>query len=637
MRLLVATIALAFLSLTVLAQGNNPAPRQNPYSCPDANKGFGVTSQSLKNMKSAGVPQGILDDLKTIKSKEAMEKEEDFLALLKTVIKAQLTDEYKSLILKHARKGMTLRQIRQQIEARRNNFDSQNPYANCELAELLKRVGSYEAEKFYRDAITAAENAKKNNKVDEIEPAFDLFYAEYLRNFRGPQRPLFGDAERHYFEAWKKLSKIDFNCPPNPTRDESFDCETKRRLERGLVALYQRDGFPLWHGNLSSTDSGKAIKKPSAFFSSINTAARLTTDPERISDVRDFTAEASFSSSEKRLNGPLTKAELQSIIRFKDQVESINRLRLRFERGYAFDFSYKYRAIDDAQITNFYVPDRFNDLKLREFEVAVEKTSNFSSFFDLFVRGAYRRAERRGLIEFNPNDLEKINHYEANTAISRFFGPDKASLELVYVYNDIDQKTLNPLKRDRSIMAGKLTYQLLRPVPILKAAYENRFETRGLDLTAGALRDKERFGPVDITRHDYFVGMALKGIGKKGIFDVAVQPTIFTADVEGDSSQQHSQYRTNVSLLCRILDEEARPNKSKPAFLHLVIPFSYDVAQTGRNDFENYKIGVSLNAKFFSKGDRRTTFLASIRYDFQDFHRLDKRLNLISLNFSMGF
>jgi hypothetical protein len=54
------------------------------------------------------------------------------------------------------------------------------------------------------------------------------------------------------------------------------------------------------------------------------------------------------------------------------------------------------------------------------------------------------------------------------------------------------------------------------------------------------------------------------------------------------------------------LDEERQSKdldniqSGSPAFLHLVIPFSRDVALTGPNSFENYKLGVGLNAKFFS-------------------------------------
>src|SRR5689334_6958769 len=63
------------------------------------------------------------------------------------------------------------------------------------IAELMKRVGDLRADEYYQKAIAA----------DGTEPAYELFYADYLRNFRGPGRPLFPDAEKHYRRAQKKL------------------------------------------------------------------------------------------------------------------------------------------------------------------------------------------------------------------------------------------------------------------------------------------------------------------------------------------------------------------------------------------------------------------------------------------------
>lgn len=157
---------------------------------------------------------------------------------------------------------------------------------------------------------------------------------------------------------------------------------------------------------------------------------------------------------------------------------------------------------------------------------------------------------------------------------------------------------------------------------------------------ARIFHDHETFGLVHVIRNDYFGGASLRGF--KG-FDFTVQPTVFTSEVGNDITQKNSQLRTNANVLFRILDEERQPKdpndvqSGNPAFLHLIIPFSRDVALTGPNSFENYKIGVGLNVKLFSSGNHRTTFLASVRYDYQSFHRLRKGVNLWSINFSMGF
>src|SRR5215204_5792449 len=75
----------------------------------------------------------------------------------------------------------------------------QKPVANAGeyllIAELMKRVGDLRADEYYQKTIAA----------DDTEPAYELFYADYLRNFRGPGRPLFPDAEKHYLRAQTKL------------------------------------------------------------------------------------------------------------------------------------------------------------------------------------------------------------------------------------------------------------------------------------------------------------------------------------------------------------------------------------------------------------------------------------------------
>jgi hypothetical protein len=466
----------------------------------------------------------------------------------------------------------------------------------CVLAELMKRVGDYRAAVYYAKASDA----------DSAEPAYDHCRAEYYRNFRGAQHPIFPKAEDHYFQALRKLGQL--------TNSQL----TKEQVERGLVALYQEDGIPLLFYE---------SERPYLFFATIFNAARNTADFDRRSDVRDFTSE--FLLSKQRLNRNLTEDELRRIIRVKDQFETFNRLRFRYKGGPVVDFTYKYREINRAQVTNFFEPNKFNDVNLSEYGVAVERPFDARAF-DLFLRGSFKRARRVGTIEFLSRTKEDINQVEANAIVSRFVGPDKANLEFTYVFQDIQENRPNPLKRDRSIYAAKFTYQLFRPV--LQRVYRSRFETRGVDLFGGVLHDNETFGVVDVNRSDYFVGASLKGF--KG-FDFTVQPTVFTSDVERDPSQGSSQLRTSAAVLYRIFDEEKQPGN--PAFLHLVISFSRDVAIKGPDTYENYKIGAGLNAKLFTKGEHRTTFLASVRYDYQNFHRLRKGLHLFSINFSMGF
>lgn len=505
-------------------------------------------------------------------------------------------------------RGKSVGQIRQVISNKVQQPKSQSAEAQameyCVVAELMKRVGDYHAPDYYRKAIDAVED----NAV------YHLFFAEYWRNFRGAQHSIFPRAEEQYFQGLSRLNLVS---------NQQARQAAAAQFERGLVALYQEDGVPL----LSYTAENGS--HPFLFFGTINNAARNTSDFDRRSEVRDFTSELVFSQSRDRLNRNLTDDEARRIIRTKDQFETFNRLRTRYRSGPVVDFTYKYRDLDGTQITNFFEPNKFNDVNLAEYGIAVEKPLATSAF-DLFLRGSYKRARRVGIIEFFPRTKEVINQVETNAVISRFIGPDKANLEFTYVFQDIQENRPNQPRRDRSIYASKFTYQLFRPA--LQGVYRSRFETRGIDLFAGVLHDNETFGTVDVNRNDYYVGATLKSY--RGV-DFTVQPTVYTADVAGDPKQRHAQVRINATALYRIFDEEKQ--QGNPAFLHLVIPFSRDIATHGPETYENYKLGAALNTKLFTTGERRTTFLAGVGYSYQNFYKLSKGTHLYTVNFSIGF
>jgi len=490
----------------------------------------------------------------------------------------------------------------------------ENARAYLLIAELMKRAGDPRAAQYYQNAIDA----------EDAEPIYELFYADYLRNFRGPGEPLFNDAEKHYIRARRKLARI--------TVPRSWDHITSQRLERGLVALYQEDGIPVV--NLLEDED---LSRPLLLFSSINRFAQLTGDFDNVDDVRGFTSEALLAAS--RLGQNLSDDVLRRVIRVKPQLESLNRFRFRYKALPAVDVLYKYRQIDRGQITNFFEPNNFNRIRLDEYGVNIARAFTISHGFDLSLHGRYRRATRKGLIEFLPHSEEDINQYEIRAGVSRFLGPDKAIFETVYVFQDINQHVSTPIERSRQIVGGKFTYQLLRFS--LDSAYRKRFTTRGIHFFAGILDDKERFGAARLVKNDYFAGASLKGLGS---YEMTIQPTIFTSRVDGALNQlRSSQYRTNLTFIWRIKDEENEPGLPErlhwvnPAFIHLVIPFKHDIAIQGLDKFENYDLGLAVNTKLFHTGSQRTTFLASAGYHYQRFYKLNKNLNLLSFNFSIGF
>jgi len=496
------------------------------------------------------------------------------------------------------------------------------------IAELMKQTGDYRAEEYYEKAIAASPD----------EAGYELFYADYLRNFRGPQRPLFAKAEQHYFAALEKLRRQPSSFPSREV--------VRARVERGLVALYQEDGLPLaW------VQRGSDLRAPFLFFTSTLRTARSTSDLDEIHDVRDFTAEALFAESALRLNRPLTQEELRGLARVKEPTAFLNRVRVRAQSSW-LDVSYERRGIRDAQVTDFFRPDQFNRVVIDNFSVATASTFDLAPAFDASLRAAWQRIEREGLVEFLPHVKERVRQKEGELALSRFFGPDKTDLTMTYVVQNIDPEMANPPRRDRRILGARLTYQILRPLSWLRDPLLDRFATRGWHFFGGFLDDRERFDAVEVKRNDFFVGTSLNGLGR---FDVTLQPTVFKVQVTGDRSQSSSQLRADVTLLYRLLDEEMEqgiPQGSflglHPAFVHLVIPLRHDSSRDGLPAFENDRIGIGVDSKFFAlslqeppSGETArfssTAFLLGVHYSRERFPRLGRTVNLVDVNASIGF
>lgn len=512
-----------------------------------------------------------------------------------------------------------------------NNADARSYFC---IAERMKRVGDYRAQDYYEKAI----------RTDEAEPNYELFYADYLRIFRGAQTPLFPQAEEHYFSAWRKARARN----SEPLQD------IERFILRGLSALYQMDGVALLPWKLGSLYD-KNIEKPSVFFASINRGSRSDADLDREADVRDYTSEALFAESQMRLKRSLTTDEFRSLIRLKRALETFDRLRFRYKAWPVFDVFYTHRQTDNDQITSFFclTPTSsigcsqlglhpFNDLRQNDYGFSIQKPFTAMRVFDVSLVGSFKKTQRWGLIEPVPGDKESIMEYGSRMAISHFLGPDEVNVDIGYTYQHIHAFTIpSRPDRNRQFFDAKLTYQIFRPLPRLfhPSAFRHRFETRGWDFFAGTLEDIEQFGSGHTRRHDYYVGTSLKGIGR---FDFTIQPTWFTSRVEGDTSQRNTQYRTNADVLFRIIDEEDNAGiKEKSeglhlAFLHAVIPFRYDVTRVGPSDFENRKIGIEFDSKFFTYS-RWTTFLVSGRYDRVNFCNLGKNVNAFTISLSVGF
>jgi hypothetical protein len=520
------------------------------------------------------------------------------------------------------RNALTDQQLAEVIEkSQTTGNDDENLFL---IAELMQQVGDYQAADYFERAIA---------KADE-EAAYELFYADYLRNVRGPQRPLFEEAEEHYLAALEKLRR-QHHPPP-------WSEEVRERVLRGLVALYQEDGLPLaWR-------ESDGLRAPFLFFASIYRTAKSTSDLDEIHDVRDWTAEALFSQSAVRLNRALTHEELSGLVRRKEPSLLYQRLRYRLE-GATIDLSYEDRAIRNAQVTNFFQPNEFNRVQVDDLGVELARAFDEGPNLDIYFRQAFHVANRRGLIEFLPEAEERVYQSETELAFSGFSKSAKNNFSLIYVFQEIKPQIANPPRRDRGILAVRFDRQILRPLRGLRNPFRDRFGTRGLHLFGGFADDREHFGDVEVRRDDFYVGTSVNGLGP---LDVTLQPAVFRQQVAGDKSQTSSQLRLDGTIVLRLLDEERNPGIPRsflglhPAFVHLVIPARKDHALEGLSAFENDRVGIGVDMKFFvmrfddSASTARfgaTTLLLSCRYSRERFPRLDKKVNLLEWNLSLGY
>ncbi len=384
-----------------------------------------------------------------------------------------------------------------------------------------------------------------------------------------------------------------------------------------LTCLYiveEQDQILACHLKRKSDNSdSEATIKPTVFFTTVNRYATTTSDFGNVDDTRSFTSEALFSMSEERLGRSLTRDELKAIIRVSDQFETLNRIRFCSKYG-SIDMFYRYQKINGAQITDFYDPTELNDVELNEYGIALETPLHFLSDFSL--RGTYKRIERKGVVEYEPYAEENINQFEGIAVFPQFLGSKKTNLEFKYVFQDIDPTPSGSTKRERKIFSTKLTQYTDFP----------SFAKEGSKVSCGVAYDKESYGDVDIIKSDLFFGTSVRGIND-GAFDVNFNPTFFICEVKGKDSRDNLQFRTDLSLLYRLLNEEKKS-------LHLKLPFRYDFPLHGICEFENFRAGFELGGDLFYND---VTFSVSTGYAYQYFFDLQEGLNLFNFNISMAY
>jgi hypothetical protein len=592
-------------------------------------------------------------------------------------------------------------QVRTELEKRLNPlFEGPEPQTvkamkACVVAMLKSRLGDSDAGEYYAMAVES----------DPEEPGYELWYGRYYSGFRGARGVIVESAEDHFYAALKKL---DAKRAAGKYRDYHRVVEEWTRKQ--LIYSYQEDGVHLlpWakaypqHG-----DAGHTL--PSVALSAQFHLSKDTRDFFRNNEMRLFTGEMMFAASSYR-GFNIDKGQMYELARAPLRYRGEARARVRQNWFGAFDFSAAYERTKRGQVLTYYlVPGHtdpsspaameearrhaigrgsFSDTNLRELGAGYERVFPLLPLMDFKLKGGLKYIDRQGVIEFLEYEHEKFLAYEARPSFSRFMGPDKLTLDLVWVYMDITEVPFGPQSesaRDKYIRAANLEYAIYRPFTLPEvrsgALGVYRSPTRGWYWNVGGAEDADVYGTRTVQRRDLYLGTRFEGAGS---WDVQLQGTYSTSDIRaldlrtGDvlpvsgAPLKSSSFRSSGYLQYRLINPDAVPGINgsliAPDMVHLLMPVSWDKGLSGscenilinpvtglpqagglpwdttytsaaecHKTYENVRVGAELWTKFFGTGFGGPAILSTVGYDYQYFYQLKKAVHNVHMSVRMGW
>jgi hypothetical protein len=538
----------------------------------------------------------------------------------------------------------------------------------CVVAMLKSRLGDTDASDYYKMSV----------ELDPEEPGYEFWYGRYYSGFRGARGVVVEAAEDHFYKA---LTKIAAKRKAGKFRD--YHAVVEEWTHKQLMVSYQEDGLHLlpWFKAYPQRDE-KGHDWPSIAFSGQFHVSKDTRDFYRNNEMRLFTGEMQFANSPARALGQLTNAQVYEIARAPLRYRAEGRARLRQNLIGAFDAGFAYEKSGGQILTYYLVPPapygRFIDTNLRELSLGYERVFPLYPLMDFKLKGGAKYIDRQGVKEFFEFEHEKFWLGEVRPSFSHFVGPDKATLDLVYVnmnVTDVPYGVTTDALRSKIIRAGNLEYAIYRPfvLPEFKNGVlgVHRTPTRGWYWNAGVANDQEVYGIRTVERNDFYLGTRFEGAGN---WDFTLQGTYSTSDMEGLnqntgvvgpdplSPMESTSFRTTAIIQRRIINPDAIPGINgkfiAPDMMNLVVPISWDKGLSGTNCqqpysapwaitytssadcykmFENFRVGAEIWTKFFGTGFGGPAFLTTIGYDYQYFYTIKKAFHQVHLDLRMGW
>lgn len=538
-------------------------------------------------------------------------------------------------------------QMNVELKKKFDQLDDKDPKTvtamkSCVIARLKARLGHADARKWFKRAI----------ELDPEEPGYELFMGMYYSMQRGAKTPVIEEAELHLNRALAKLDAMEKSGKLKPYHEivRSF-------VQKRLTVLYQQDGQQILP--FKGTDPNpKLLQFPQVSVFGEILASADTRDFWYNNEMRVFAGEKQFAQSGVRANEELSLLDTWTLARNPLRMNMSGGIRIRQNKIGTFDVGVSREKAEQAQIISFYQPTlEFADTQVDQMRVGYQRVFPLYPLFDLRLAGDYLYTERTGILEFEPETVEKFHGFNFRPSVSRFLGPNKLTLEGVLAYLDIQDLpggVPDQGMRSKLIRGVKLTYSHYAPLGGLSffggSLLPYRQPTRGLSFYGGLLQDFETYGIRQVRKTDLYGGIdygapRFWAINAQGTYlkssTVFVDQNVATAPTYTDVTQNFNGVRVSAALTGLIVDQEARPLVSDAPveldMLNLVLPVQWDKTLEGVNDFENIRGGAALWAKFFGPKTLGTPLLFSTGYDVQYFYNINKISHLWRVGLRLGW
>ncbi|MGL1901499.1 MAG: hypothetical protein OCC49_05155 [Fibrobacterales bacterium] len=427
----------------------------------------------------------------------------------------------------------------------------------CVVAELMKRLGDSRASEYYEKAIA----------LDPTEPGWELWYANYITQVRGPMVPLREKGKCHYLNA---ITKLRNKYGGSLDSLSEVDANLFSWIQRGYSKMYQEDGIALTPWTWSIRNKHLDVSDymlPNLFITYIDRFTHGLSEFDKPDYARSRASEALWVR-DALWRDTLTQQDLERIATHNNGSDIHTRLirtRLRHPiisiDAYIKQVSITNGMVSSAMLLNSTAPSDklnnwhdFNTITSQDYGLLLHRSFDFYPLFDLYWEAGVTSQMNKGFIEWFPESKGYTMQFDTKMKLSRFIGPNKLQLELFYMNQNIQdytyptsvnwqpdaQKHITPgvtLERDRYMAGIKVDYALYTPIrfPFKKKAQY----TRGWHWYTGIMFDSERWWAVD----DGILQRATKEVKQLiNNGDMALQQTL-------DSLEESKNYRDSIQTV----------------------------------------------------------------------------------------